>query len=231
MKYNGKWGIIDRTGRFIVQPFLDISPGYFNEGYAVADGQEGKLGFLNMKGEWAISPQYRNATSFCEGLAAVQESDKWGFINPKGDYVIPPEYEDTGIFREGLVAVKKNGKWGFINPKGDYVIQPKYEDTRVFREGLAAVKKDGKWGFINKFNQWEIKPCYDDVKYFSYGYAAVKIGENWGVISSNGESISPFQYKSITLYETYYEARDEHGWHKKEYPKEDKNLIQKEKSN
>ena len=48
------------------------------------------LGFLNQHGEFVIDPQFEAASSFSEGLAAVEIDDEWGFINKDSDIVINP---------------------------------------------------------------------------------------------------------------------------------------------
>ena len=41
-------------------------------------------GYLDATGRMAIRPQYENALSFGDGLAAVWIEDTWGYINKKG---------------------------------------------------------------------------------------------------------------------------------------------------
>src|SRR5882724_3631450 len=45
--------------------------------------KDGKAGYIDKTGKLVIQPQYEgsSASSFSEGLAAVEVGDKWGFID------------------------------------------------------------------------------------------------------------------------------------------------------
>ena len=52
-----------------------------------------------------IKPQFDEADSFSEGLAAVRVGAKYGYIDKQGKIVIKPQLDCAGPFSEGL-AVK-----------------------------------------------------------------------------------------------------------------------------
>jgi hypothetical protein len=49
--------------------------------------QDGKVGFINTKGEFVIKPQFDNAEDFQDGLALVMTSDAYGYVNAQGQMV------------------------------------------------------------------------------------------------------------------------------------------------
>ena len=53
----------------------------------------------------AIAPQYENAQTFSEGLAAVQKGGKWGYIDTAGKTIVPFKYDMAQRFSEGLAIV------------------------------------------------------------------------------------------------------------------------------
>lgn len=55
-------------------------------------------GYVDGEGNVVIEPQYKEAKSFSNGLAAVQIDGKWGFINKENKVVIPCEYLDADYF-------------------------------------------------------------------------------------------------------------------------------------
>jgi len=206
VKNNDRWGIIDKTGKVVVEPLYD-DIGDYSKGVAWAkngtsfglviegkfkalDGVEkiwdfegqtltyakknDKIGFIDMKGNWAIDPKFDKAKAFNKGLAPVLVGKKWGYINTKGDLVIQPTYADAEVFsNEGLAPVKEKD-WGFINESGKLVIPTQYgitaggfgglvalfrEDEKGFKDGVARVKNEKRWGFLKPDgtvlgNQW-----------------------------------------------------------------------------
>lgn len=63
-------------------------------------------GFIDLKGNYVIEPQYKDARSFSFGLAAVFDGKKWGFIDKNGKLAIANQFFDVGYFNsEGYCMV------------------------------------------------------------------------------------------------------------------------------
>ena len=63
-KDDGKWGYIDKSGKFVIDPQFDYAEG-FSEGLAAVrsgDEKTGKWGFIDRSGKYAITPQWDHAT-------------------------------------------------------------------------------------------------------------------------------------------------------------------------
>src|SRR3990170_1437960 len=74
IEQNGKWGFIDKTGKYVINPQFDYVFS-FSEGLArVRLG--GKWGFIDKTGKYVINPQFDGADSFSEGLARVMLGGK-----------------------------------------------------------------------------------------------------------------------------------------------------------
>jgi hypothetical protein len=121
---NGKTGLMDSNGKWIIQPeFEDIA--YNNE---------------------------TSDDPFANGMIAVKNNSLWGLADRTGNVVVAPAYESIRPFASGLAAVQKDGAWGFINDKNEMVIAPQYEAVRDFQGDVAIVQpaKDGGEGVIDK---------------------------------------------------------------------------------
>lgn len=57
--------------------------------------------------EEVIAPQYEDAQTFSENLAAVKKDGKWGYINDRNEVVIPFQYAYAWPFSEGRAVVYK----------------------------------------------------------------------------------------------------------------------------
>jgi len=79
--------------------------------------ESGEWGYIDRAGKFAINPQFRSASRFSDGLAAVQteQSGPWGYIDKTGAVVINPQFDATNPFSEGLAAARIGDKWGYIS--------------------------------------------------------------------------------------------------------------------
>ncbi|HWN41535.1 MAG TPA: WG repeat-containing protein, partial [Thermoanaerobaculia bacterium] len=77
-----KWGFIDDTGKFVINPQFDRA-GNFSEGLAsVLIGD--RAGFVDREGKLVINPQYDAMSSFSGGLALVVSEGRWAYIDKTG---------------------------------------------------------------------------------------------------------------------------------------------------
>lgn len=149
-------GIIDRSGNWIVAPGKLGFSGDFSQGLIAAGTEDGKVGFMNSKGEFVIAPAFFDYSrgDFDEGLIAVyikkHSRKEAGFIDFKGKWIILPKYEEAGQFCGGLAPVETNGKWGYIDKTGKFIIPPIYEYAESFQAGIATVRFRDKLGKLRE---------------------------------------------------------------------------------
>ncbi len=138
VKQNDKWGIINNSGEFVVQPKMDDivldQHGYFNAQEVVVAAENGKYGFYNEK------------------------------LSKSNDFTA----DEIGIItNDGICAYKDGSKWGFVKSSGDILIEPSYDNAKSFSNGLAAVCQKNKWGFIDTENNIAIGCEFSDADYFN----------------------------------------------------------------
>lgn len=198
VKVDNKWGFVNDKGKLIIAAQFANEVDDFSEGLATIeiDSDNGKLdGYINKEGKIQIHPQFSNAHSFHEGLAAVCVGTKWGFCDIAGKIVIAPQYNYALSFSEGLAAVSTGGtldedgllvgeKWGYIDKTGKMVIPAIFDDYVAdidslspinFTNGIAAARSGDKWGFIDKTGKFIIPAQFDIVHRFSDDIACVEL--------------------------------------------------------
>src|SRR5258705_7792584 len=149
-----------------------------------------------------INPQFDEADSFSEGLAAIRAGAKYGYIDKQGTIVIKPQFDFAGLFSEGLAGVGIGSKVGYIDKQGNFVITPPFAIANLFSfsEGLAAVRVGefltGKWGYIDKQGKVVIKPQFDSVGPFSDGLAVAGVDDKWRYIDQQGQFVIKPQFTS-----------------------------------
>ncbi len=155
VKYRGKWGFIDKSGKMTIKPKYKKKIVYqFKEGFAVVPIGK-KSGYIDKTGKLKIKAKYDEAWGFSkDGLAAVRKGKKWGFIDKSGKLIIPIKYTAVGYFSDGLAKVRvgeiigNRGAWGFIDKTGKFIITPQFSKVKDYKNGIIAVKYGSLWGFI-----------------------------------------------------------------------------------
>lgn len=170
---SGKYGYIDETGKYAIEPKFTYAGDFGENGLAVVQerittnrGVDGLyFGIIDSKGKYVVEPKFDYMSNFADnGLAVVKIGAKSGYVNMEGKFVIEPIYIRTGNFVNGLASVNEGRGDGYINEKGEYVIEPREDIYYAY-------------------------PFDDD------GYAVIRGDENWTVINRNGETVfGPFDW-------------------------------------
>lgn len=87
VELNGKYGFIDKTGKFVIEPqFRDASQ--FFEGLAIIETIDFKQGVIDKSGKIVFGPVDAGINPFKDGLAIVFEKDDVYYIDKTGKRVL-----------------------------------------------------------------------------------------------------------------------------------------------
>lgn len=141
---------------------------------------QGRVGFLDWRGEIISSPEWNIASPFSHGYALVKGAkgesgvvDSSGKLSiALGTYEILPGQD----LKRGVLRVKetKDGKtlYGLVSVDGEVLLPPSLLALEDFSEGYAPAKsRNGNYGFVDLLGVWRISPEYDGVGRFSDGLA------------------------------------------------------------
>ena len=148
MASGGRYGFVDKKGRFVVNPQFDGASRFSQGLAAVVSGR--RVGYIDEEGKFVINPQFDDGSPFEEGLAVVRSGSKWGYIDTKGKLVINPQFDQATGFSEGLACVQIGDRTGFIDKTGKLVINPQFDNLSNFSGGLAFVSSNSRWMYIDK---------------------------------------------------------------------------------
>ena len=181
-KLRGKWGLIGKDGRFVVEPSYG-SVQRFQLGrsaFSYSSGAENSLwGYLDAAGEVAIPPRFEQAEVFACGLAKVRYQGKFGFIQRDGAFAIKPQFDSVSWrFRDGTAVVESANKSRFIDGSGKFV-GGEFDDLRDAGARVLGARIGSKWGFVNRLGEFVIEPEFDYVRHVDGD------GGGWSV-SANG---------------------------------------------
>ncbi len=176
VRMDKKWFFIDEKGEKAITIDPDIigivEVGNFNEGLCpiqkttILNKQPAtKYGYLNTKGQLAISPQFDRVGRFIGGLAVVDSlvysvnnagqktgvTVYRGLIDKKGNPVTNYEFKEIFPFSEAGYArvIHSNlDRQGIIGKNGETLTNDYYTEVKDFPAGMAT------WGGVGKF--WQV---------------------------------------------------------------------------
>ncbi|MBR4584476.1 MAG: WG repeat-containing protein [Bacteroidales bacterium] len=200
VEQGGKPTCIDKKGetKFVLDNVVCVLP--FSCGRAAVVNRDGQVGWIDMDGNFAITPQYPllSFESFCEDLCCIcqeesgNESLNFGVIDKTGKIIVNPQFQGLGNFKEGKAWFHNGEQFGYVNTKGEYIINPQFEFCTDFSEGLASFRQGSMYGYIDDKGKIAINPQFDKAGNFKNGYAMVRQGEKWGYIDKDGKiAINP----------------------------------------
>ena len=220
IQIEGKWGLIDSSGKVIVPPTFDFigeQPANFDAQafrQGLAPARKGTdWGYIRTDGTWAIAPSFASATKFNEDLAWVRYTGQstWSLIDTKGQLVAHTKFEAVLPFFEGLAAVlPQNQGWGFCGRDGKIAINYSrlnpfktngFEAAQAFSEGHALVQiETNVYTYIDTAGKQPFEAHYTEAQGFYNGRAAVKIGAAWAYIDKTGKVVIAPKYEQADCF-------------------------------
>ena len=183
LKYreNGKYGIIDFTGKKITNADYDaIESLEYREG-CLKVKQDDKYGIINITGKKIIDTKYDDI-----------KSDEY--------YTKENEYMDAGFIVQ--IKTEEGYRYGYINKNGKETVNVEYnqinriteiEDDNVY----LLFSKNGRYGLL-KNDRVIIDNTFENIDYNKDNNVfLVQKNSKQGVISTEGKEILPLEYDSI----------------------------------
>ena len=175
-KADGKWGLIDSTMNWVIEPVDNRSygyPGIYTDPTQVVVSIDGKFGVIDRDGKVVIPAVHDNVFGGTGTAFTVKKDGKFGAYDRSGNLIVPFEYDHLSAFNaDGTAGARKGNHRLTIDLTGQEVevdqesSLPKIEKLQFFgSKDWAAGKRDGKWGAVNKAHEWVLEPKYDCVEF------------------------------------------------------------------
>lgn len=133
----------------------------------------GLWGYVTMDGDIVIIPQYEDARSFSEDMAAVKQNSKWGFIDKKGNVVVDFEYDGVeSNFKNGRGALIKNDRYGdnifVFNKYGELIESYNNQDDDFDDIYYDEAPSYNKYGGYNGYDDDTIDSAFEGDPYATW---------------------------------------------------------------
>jgi hypothetical protein len=210
-KQKGAWGVIDRSGAWVLEPRyrgLGVSFSLSGGRPVIAfQADSGKWGFVDPSGLVAIPPAYDSTEPFAEDRAVVQSGTGYFYIDPAGARVGSSSWSVLRPLRDGRgLARDAKGLWLFVDAACEPMSKDRWSVAREFHDGAAYVwaqsSKGSSFGWIRPDGSWFLKlsgPVYQGWA-FSEGLARVMNQEGasrYGLMDRKGALVVPCKYRYL----------------------------------
>ena len=205
VKLNEKWGLINKSGEFLIEPTLDELWNFHPKYVACPAKKNKRWGFIDRQGNWLISPRYKNLSYAQKGyfekppfLFIVQKNGLNGIVSSSGKEVVGTKYDRISekFNNYGITKVVHNDKYGLIDSSGKTVLdinytylERNYHDLEI---PYLLTTKSSKMllcsprGKILNTRQLENIEVFSK-HYKNLSYTLFKDGSQCGLINENGE--------------------------------------------
>ncbi|MFR5683162.1 MAG: WG repeat-containing protein [Clostridia bacterium] len=220
---NNKWGVIDGTGKIIIQPT-------YEEMIVIPDNQktvfvameevnkqtgEFKTKVLNEKNE-TIFTEYEKIEPienfdanqnlwYEKNVLRVSKDGKYGLIDLDGKLILPCEYDNITAMRgitNSLLTTKEN-QLGLVDNTGSVIIQNAFKEikplTSTYENGYIVINNENKYGVIGYNKKQVLENVYEDIKsvYGSNKYVVKQDGK-WSLVNEKAEVLLNDGFDDIT---------------------------------
>lgn len=185
---NEKWGVIDQTGKIIIEPTYDemitipsikndlficiYDVDYTNDTYKTkvidSKNKEKFTGYDLV--EVIENKDSNNILWYEEDVLRVKKDNKYGLIDYNGKEILPTEHDSIEAL-EGVknsLIIKKEEKVGLCDNQGNIIIEPEYKEIKAigddYKNGYVVINSDNKYGLIDFTKQVILEAKYEEVK-------------------------------------------------------------------
>lgn len=201
---DGRWGFVDTTGAFVVNPFMNDARD-FSEDLARVKTTGWRWGFMDPSGQLAIDAEYDHVEDFSDGRALFEDDAQFGYLASDGSVAIGAQFDQARSFADGLAAVKVGDRWGYVSTDGRFVIQPRFISAGDFGENLAPVRTENQWEYVDRAGTRVIAPAFEEARAFADGRAAVAVLTNgvplWTFARPDGSLVRTAEFDEVGDFE------------------------------
>ena len=215
----GKYGIMDLTGKMIIPALYENIISTDSSSFFILSNKTSQMALIDQKGNFLINFQAKEIIDLNGGMFLLVTSENRNsenedaiLFNARKKATISGKYEWVNSFEKGIAIAGKNGKSGFIDTDGTWIISPLYSTSmRVYYEdGMGGPDGDEDMYFyededlenpecnnqINSRNKQNFE--YNYSRYgqgtFSDNLAPVTIDTLSGYVNLKGEIVIPIIY-------------------------------------
>ena len=206
VKTDGKIGVIDETGNYILNPVSgdEIQSKVRLNGidkYFVFKSNN-KYGLVDYKGKVVIQPKYLTLSFWSREkiFYAKNKLHKIGLIDMEGNALVAVDYDVLRFDDRDLIVIKKSGKYGAIDIKNNEILPLEYDDLYSFSNDSYSrliATKNNKKALLDKKGSLLTEMKYDRIHPIGDGIVSTFLNGKYGLMDENGNIILNNKYDNV----------------------------------
>lgn len=137
-----KWGVIDTSGKVVIDPQYDDYGSNFCDGLSAVK-INGKACIIDNSGKILAKTDFEQISEFSEGIASFMKAKKWGAIDRTGKIIIEPQFINNFKFSQGLATVMTE-----VETAPQRVTRDEYY---IDKSGSKVINTSVGWNFQNVY--------------------------------------------------------------------------------
>lgn len=186
VKFDGYWGVIDRSQTFCIVPFCTEIQRSSVEGLFIASCPD------QLIDEYKTQSYSKKRESDFLPLIDKKKTHYY-FIKSDGTFLIDERFESVGEFdADCLSIVSTTSGFGLLQGNGLYALEPLYDKIEQYALGMYKVKKGTNYGIVSKEGSTVLAPSFDIIDpWTSNGLIWVRNSSDrrWGAIDAKGRTV------------------------------------------
>jgi len=202
------WGLARTDGSWFVEPkFAEADP--LSEGLARVTSN-GKVGFIDRTGNFAIEPTFDKSGAFMSGLGRTwaERDGTVGVIDKSGSWVFRKNYQQVSLgisYHAKSYAVfgwnfKKDDRWGLLDLDGRAVLDADFDQPLQHCSDGRLVGYKNKESFYFKADSSLLQPTEGriiDASCDGVPPYTVKIGDKFGFVDAQMNPLTPAHFDTV----------------------------------
>ncbi|MCH2042722.1 MAG: WG repeat-containing protein [Saprospiraceae bacterium] len=194
IKKNKKWGLINQTGKLIMEPIYESISSFNQNGWAIAQ-KDGRLGILDTNAQEVIPCQYDLLEILNDTLLSVKDAEGWKIISDENKVYIRNLSGSVKVEGNGYISFERATGRGLAHIKKGILIDAIYESYEVDEFYIKTWDTNYKMGLYNIDGQKILEPIYKEIRFVDK-IIFVREKYKWGAFYPNGDTITAPQWDS-----------------------------------
>lgn len=200
---DGKYGLIDYTGKEVLSPEYDEITGLIGieKTLIIKKGETYGL-FNSVSKSKFLDTQFAEIQAFGktynDGYIVKNSEGKYGLVSSEGTTVLESIYDKIyKVYGSEKYVVEEGLKTKLIDKSGNTILDSGFDEITEINGDVLVVKNAGKYGVITITGDVLIDPAFDTLKNCFGDYYIASTAGNYGILDLSKNIQLEFKYKDI----------------------------------